>query len=89
MTCSFEIRLTRYKNGERRQSSAYHVQTADFEHAVERANDFVRGAREADLDAEFEIASIRADGLGGETCPFQWQTQAELDGKYEAKVAAA
>ena len=81
MTSSFEIRLTRYKGGERRQSGVYQVQATDFEHAVERANDFVRGAREADPSAEFGIADIHAGGLGGETCPFQWKTQAELDGK--------
>ena len=81
MTSSFEIRLTRYKSGERRQSGIYHVQAADFEHAVGRAHDFVRGAREADPDAEFAIADIHASGLGGETCPFQWQTQVELDSK--------
>ncbi len=77
-TSQYEIHLTRYKNGQRRQSAACFTQAVDFDDAVKFAQTLVQGSRDADPDAEFEIASVTATGLGGPTCEYAWVTEEEL-----------
>lgn len=78
MTSSYTIHLTRYKNGSRRQSAPHFTQAEDFAGAVSFANALIQGSREADPDAEFEIASVTANGLGGPTCASGWLTSHEM-----------
>ena len=78
-TGQYQIHLTRYKNGRRRQSAAHFIQAVDFDNAVKFAHAMVQGSREADPGAEFGIASVTATGLGGPQCVSGWYTDEDLE----------
>ncbi len=78
MTTDYMIQLTRYKDGERRQSSEIHITAHNFQHAVQRASDLLEGNQLADPKGDFEIASIRCEKLGGPICDHGWLTSDEV-----------
>ena len=82
-TNTYQIHLTRYKDHKRRQSGPNWVQATNFREAMGLAEAMLMGSREADPDAEFEIASVAASGLGGHICMSGWQTKEEIVGEEE------
>jgi|TARA_Y100000310_G_C20563456_1_gene754250 hypothetical protein len=79
MTVQFQITLTRYKDGERRQSAPQFIQAEDFRQAMQFAEAMLTGCRMDDNAGEFGIAQISMSGLGGPTCKSGWQTSEETE----------
>lgn len=61
----FDVKFTRYGNGVREQSGAFSVKAETFDHATGVGYSIVSAMNAADPDREYEIAEIRASGLGG------------------------
>lgn len=74
----FEAIFTRYKDNHRRQSGVMFIMAENFARAVEQANAYLLGAREADPEADFEIASITHTGLQGPEAIIGWKLVEEL-----------
>jgi hypothetical protein len=74
------IRLTRYRNGERRISTPIHVQAADVSDALRTASRMVDGLVQGDPEGSYEIVSVEMTGFHGTVCDgSRWfETSAEL-----------
>ena len=61
----FNVRFTKYANGERIVSGPTFLHADDFDGAVHDANLILQGMRRTDGNTDFEVAEITSTGLMG------------------------
>lgn len=85
----FQLVFTRYdrKACVRRQSAPVPVHAADFDAAVQRANDMVRGMANADQARDYKIASVAQVGLCGESGYSAGADMFETQEEFSARLA--
>lgn len=97
---TYRVRFTRYAHGERRTTPHVFLQAVDFATAVQRAQDRLAGMAMADPMADFDVAAVEQEGLGGLACEVGFRTMdehlsevgeevaSELDGRTRLEQAA-
>ena len=82
------IHFTRYRNGERRISTAVHGHADDIFGGLNKAQSMLEGLRQADPEGQYDIVSVEMAGFVGIRCGgSRWfETNEELAARAEPAV---